>query len=366
MRTARCALHTLATVFASLPPSSFSSPSFLLLSLLPASFGSCAFEWVQSSSSWGSAVLHGVSLPEVPCTPLRLAALNQVLRPPFPPLLRRLLHFRSPLGGSVHSRCLSRQVWRVVSSATKLLSVRIGFYELLIAAMQCAPGVLQEYSQLKNATRTLLLEGFAERESAVYNHLWPALLAFLQRYPDAWQFVTNAHSTLMPRLFALLRRTTGMMSMEVTYKSLLPLLVLMPLDVLHGGKEGGLEAFAAEFLCGVWRCAPPRRSTAVPVRAWDDPRPLVRSPLCARATPRWPAGRPRGCVDVTLCAQRGTQLVGKGLAQADRTPNMRGAQQQPLTPTPPTPSHSAPQGAKVLKRSGPYLLQLGAEGSENF
>ena len=91
---------------------------------------------------------------------------------------------------------------------------------------------------------------FAEKEGNVHRAMWPAVLLWVKYDKAGVLSIRNPHGTLFPRLYSLLRRTSGISGSAITYKSLYPLLALLGTDIF--GSPEGLAAFADQLLSAVW------------------------------------------------------------------------------------------------------------------
>eukprot|EP00755_Sulcionema_specki_P007905 Sspe_Gene.5725::Locus_1904_Transcript_2_2_Confidence_0.800_Length_5246::g.5725::m.5725 len=132
--------------------------------------------------------------------------------------------------------------------APQLPRIRRSIYALIAAFLQHQPEMFDAHRR----PLAIIMQGaFSEKSCDVHTSMWPAVLLWMKVQPTALEEeVSNVHGTVFSRLFALLRRTSGVAGSHVTYPSLLPFLSLLRPSCYAGDDPSGKKAhhFVDAFL----------------------------------------------------------------------------------------------------------------------
>eukprot|EP01059_Diplonema_ambulator_P012037 TRINITY_DN22153_c0_g2_i1.p1 TRINITY_DN22153_c0_g2~~TRINITY_DN22153_c0_g2_i1.p1 ORF type:complete len:1645 (+),score=449.29 TRINITY_DN22153_c0_g2_i1:38-4936(+) len=134
---------------------------------------------------------------------------------------------------------------------SKMSKVRACVYTVLSSYLQHAVEYLEPNA---HALTVFLQNSFGEKAPEVHGDMWPTVLLWMKKMPDGIRGIKNIHTTVFQKLYALLRKSSGISGSRVTYASLLPFLMLLGSDTIVAGDQSGARflAFADEFLTSLW------------------------------------------------------------------------------------------------------------------
>lgn len=146
------------------------------------------------------------------------------------------------LAESRYNELLGKKFWNFLKDKKHLLIRRAAYQLLATVSHKARPYVEANISWLTPVVVGLL----NDTESSNQAHMWEALLTFFKYYPEAWSHI-NARKQVLGPLWVILRNGTSG-SAAVTYPSLLPLISLIPKEVVGEG-----TGFHKEFFSNLWK-----------------------------------------------------------------------------------------------------------------
>ncbi|CAI2178767.1 13194_t:CDS:10 [Funneliformis geosporum] len=134
--------------------------------------------------------------------------------------------------------------WGNLSNDNSL--VRKSCYNLIKVLVNKWPSKVEERLEMFSAT--YLMRVFNDKDTSVHQDLWDSLLIFTRRFPQSW-LIASKKKPMLPKLYNFLR-SGAFGSINVSYPSILPLIVHLPQELINFDKKF-YEVFFSNFWKGL-------------------------------------------------------------------------------------------------------------------